>query len=141
MTSEDQLAHLKFPATKAGAVLRTFIDAHYKIDGTLMEGIFAEDALFDGLMYKVKGGKQLPGAYDEFLRTFVISYRVDSMAQAVTDDQWIIMTFVKLKGNDEEVPVVDLVNFEKNSKICRINNCFDVTKLSKEIHDDAESRK
>ncbi len=140
MTSEDQLAHLKFPETKAGAALRTFIEAQYKIDGTLMEGIFAEDAVFDGLIYKMKGGKLLAGAYDKFMRTFVTSYRVDSMAQAVTDDQWIIMTFVKLKGNDEEVPIVDLVNFDKNSKICRIDNCFDVTKVGQEIHDDATSQ-
>ena len=139
MTTGDELAHLKIPDDKKGQAIRNLLLAQYRLDGSLLNGLFSEDVVFNGLIFKLQGKSQeLEKAYSDFIKDFLVSYRVDSIAPAVNDNQCMFVHFDRLKGNDEEVAFADLITFDQDSKICRIDNCFDVSKVGQEIHDDAK---
>ena len=139
MSTGDELAHLKIPDDKKGQAIRNLLLAQYRLDGSLLNGLFAEDVVFNGLIYKLQGkSKELEKAYSDFIRDFMVSYRVDSIAPAVNDNQCMILHYDRLKGSDEEVATADLITFDQDSKISRIDNCFDVTKIGQAIHDDAK---
>ena len=138
--ASNTTSHLNIPDTAVGKSLRLFIEAQYKKDASLMEGLFSEDAVFDGLLYKLQGGAMFVPVYNDFLTKFYISYRVDSVAPA-PDNWWICLTFVDLTDTEKEIGIVDLVKFDEHGKICRINNCFDTTKVGRGVAKDACEQK
>ncbi len=129
--------HLQFPSTKTGKSLRGYIEAQIERDGGLTEEILAEDVVFNGLLYKVQGKQQLVTGFTDFFRDFLTSHRVEAIAPAPRG-QWMILNFCRVKGSDKEHAIVDLVSFNEEGKIVRIDNCFDTSTMPEALKENSK---
>lgn len=126
--SNDPCAHLSLPDTAGGATLRQFITGQDALDGPSLAGVFSAECVFDGLMYKMKGEKAILDLYTSFLPEFLESFACEAIAPA-GDTQWILLTQVVMKGMEKPLNVVDVVTLDMDGKICRLDNCFDVSRI------------
>lgn len=129
--------HISFPATPEGKVVREYLTAQHKKDFSKGSEIFTKDAFFNGLLYKVKGRDELVKGFQDFVENALMSIRVEAVSQAGSD-KFIVLHFSKLLGSDEATPFCDLLTMT-DGKISRVDNCFDVNKISQEIQENARA--
>ena len=130
MAAKDNCKDLNLPDDAVGKTLRAFIEGQYALDGTTMSDCFSKDAVFNGRMFQRTGQTEINKLYVWFLANAMKSYRVEAAAPTLDKKQWIITTEVFGLGFDGGLIVVDLLTFDEEGKICRLDNCFDTQKVN-----------
>lgn len=60
-------------------------------------------------------------------------HRFEAIAEAGSKSRYMVLYFVKLVGQDSEMPVCDLLTLGDDGLIVRLDNCFDTTKCPQDI--------
>lgn len=126
------LDHIDLEATPDGVAIRTYVEAMHK-DKELFATCFDDDIVFNGLLFKAKGHEAVIAGFHDFVTNMMVSMRIEAITRAGDSDKFMVLFFAMLKGTDKELPIVDLVTV-KNGKIVRVDNCFDTSKVPKEMN-------
>lgn len=131
------LSHIELPETPAAEAIRRYLTAQEKHEFLNRTDIFTEDAIFNGLLFKVKGRNELNKGFQDFVSTMVSTIRIEAVSQVGSSDQWLVLFFIILSGATQEVPIVDLVTV-KDGLVSRVDNCFDTSKMTPAIVDEGK---
>lgn len=61
--------------------------------------------------------------------------RFEVITEAGSKKKYLVLYYVRLEGQESEMPLVDLLTLDDEGLICRLENCFDTTKCPQEIID------
>lgn len=61
--------------------------------------------------------------------------RFEAIAEAGSKSRYMALYFVRLEGQEREMPVCDLLTLDGDGLIERLENCFDKTKCPQDIVD------
>lgn len=126
------LDHIKLEDTPDAEAVRNYVTGQHLKSRELLFSAFANDIVFNGLVYKVKGRDQVVPMIAEFVTKRLASIRVEAIARAGDSDIFMILFHCLLKDADKEMLIADIAHV-KNGKIYRVDNCFDTTIVPKNI--------
>ena len=131
----SNLDKFTFSDTPGAKVVSAYLEGQHTKDFSNGHKIFAEDALFNGLLYKVRGGEVITQLFQGFADTQLQSIRIEAITE-ISADKFIVLFWTLLTGDKEEMIICDVIT-TRDGRICRIDNCFDVGKVSQQIKDEA----
>lgn len=126
------LDHITLEDTPAGTAVRNYLEGQHDCSEQSFASSLSEDIIFHGQMFKATGRDAVVAGFMEFLNNMVVSMRVEAVTRVADTDQFIALFHLLLKGNVKEMPIVDLVRV-KDGQIYRVDNCFDMDKVTKQI--------
>ena len=126
------LDHITLEDTPAGTAVRNYLEGQEACSEQIFASSLSEDIIFYGQMFKATGRDAVLAGFMDFLKNMVVSMRVEAATRVVDTDQFIVLFYVLLEGNVKEMPIVDLLRV-KDGKIYRVDNCFDVDKVPKQV--------
>jgi hypothetical protein len=129
MSDLSAAAQLSLPDGPVGATLRAFIEGRAERNGALMKGYYSEDVVLNGKLYQEKGADAVIDLYTRFIDDYLVSFRAEALTQ-IGHSQWLILEVVVLKGSgNKEMPITHLLTMNAAGEICRIENCYDMSKV------------
>ncbi|CAM9311786.1 unnamed protein product [Ectocarpus sp. 12 AP-2014] len=130
-------ASIVLPNTPEGETVRRYAlgqsDASYFGEGAAP--IFSKDMVFNGLLFKLKGAANIVPLFADFVANKIKEVRFEAITEAGSKKKYLVLYYVRLEGQESEMPLVDLLTLDDGGLICRLENCFDTTKCPQEIID------
>ncbi|CAM9345664.1 unnamed protein product, partial [Ectocarpus sp. 12 AP-2014] len=136
-------ASIVLPNTPEGETVRRYAlgqsDASYFGEGAAP--IFSKDMVFNGLLFKLQGAANIVPLFADFVANKIKEVRrarqtsQHAIAEAGSKKKYLVLYYVRLEGQEIEMPLVDLLTLDDEGLICRLENCFDTTKCPQEIID------
>ena len=124
------LDHITLEDTPAGTAVRNYLEGQNARNKEMLVSSMSEDVILYGKIFKVSGRDAVVATFLEFLTNMVVSLRIEAVTRVEGSDQFIVLFNALIKGNEKEMPIVDLLCI-KDGKINRVDDCFDVNKVPK----------
>ncbi|CAN0066369.1 unnamed protein product [Choristocarpus tenellus] len=130
-------ANVVLPQTPQGETVRRFALGQTDVSyfDKYAPHLFAENMVFNGLLFKMKGRENIVPLYADFVKNKILSVKFEAIVEAGSKSRYLLLYFVKLVGQESEQPICDMLTLDDEGLIVRLENCFDTTKCPQDIVD------
>ena len=115
--------------------MANFLRAEHERDFSKGKDLFAEDAFFNGMLFKKHGWAEITELYVKFVAEELLSIRIEAITE-ISESKFLVLWWALVTGNEKEMPACELFT-TRDGKISRIDNCFDLSKVPQRHKDDA----
>eukprot|EP00752_Nemacystus_decipiens_P016242 g14522.t1 len=130
-------AKIVLPSTREGETVRRYAlgqtDASYFAPEATP--IFAENMVFNGLLFKMRGREKIQPLFFEFVKTTILECNFEAINEAGSKNKYMVLYHVKLAGQEKPMVVCDLLTVDEDGLISRLDNCFDTSVVPQSIVD------
>ena len=122
--------NIELPDTPEINLVRKYLEAQDRKDMSDAAEYFADDIVFNGLVLKANGRKDVAGQIEGFIKQAIEYIELEFVTQIDSGATARVMALYnfKLRPATATQPLCDLITVE-NGKITRIDNVFDLRKL------------
>lgn len=108
----------------APAAVRKYYKSQDTVRSGSLDGVFAPDVKFDGIMFKENGDEVQPFV-EGFMEKYIENYVLISITELEPSRSYLVLHSVVISGNSEHLPVCDVVTVH-DGLISKVQNTFDI---------------